>query len=383
VKRLLVLLIVLAGGLAAAAFTVPTNAAVVNGTTITQNQLNNDVTAVANSLDYQCFLSAEELVGSNGASALPAVDGVNQSATDPNHSAITAAFVGTYLDTEIGQQVAIDLAAQRHLVPTAADLTTARAALKAQITAVFQDVGETQVCALTQLPTAAEVLTSMPAAFIARTIAFDASVTLLEESYSGYGTKTAGLERYFEVHKAQFDNACFTVAQYTSAAAAQADAAKAKAGTPFATLAAAQPGGGPQGCFILAGISASLPAGTNLASLPLNTVSAPIAEGSAYLLVEITARMPTPFASAKSEVLGAVQSAGATKARTAIMVDEAKASVSVDPRYGTWSAKQSHILTPTPPLTADTLNPDVNTQQTAAAAPASGATLVPPSGQAG
>ena len=59
-KRLIVLLIVLAGGLAAAAFAVPSNAATVNGAAISQDQVNSDLSAIASSQDYQCFLNAEE-----------------------------------------------------------------------------------------------------------------------------------------------------------------------------------------------------------------------------------------------------------------------------------------------------------------------------------
>ena len=65
-KRLIVLLIVLAGGLAAAAFVVPSNAASVDGVSISQQQVDSDLHAIAGSADYQCFLNAEEAVGSDG-----------------------------------------------------------------------------------------------------------------------------------------------------------------------------------------------------------------------------------------------------------------------------------------------------------------------------
>jgi hypothetical protein len=50
-KRFLVLLVVLAGGVAWAAFSVPSNAATVNGSAISQQDLNSDVSAKANSAD--------------------------------------------------------------------------------------------------------------------------------------------------------------------------------------------------------------------------------------------------------------------------------------------------------------------------------------------
>ena len=69
-KRFLVLLVVLAGGVAAAAFTVPSNAATVNGTSISQQDLNSDVNAIAHSTYYQCYLNSQEYLSSEGSQEL-------------------------------------------------------------------------------------------------------------------------------------------------------------------------------------------------------------------------------------------------------------------------------------------------------------------------
>ena len=88
-KRLIVLLIVLAGGLAAAAFVVPSNAATVNGVSISQQQVNSDLNAIAHSPDYQCFLNAEEAVATGGQTALPPIDGERRRpATAPAHPTV-------------------------------------------------------------------------------------------------------------------------------------------------------------------------------------------------------------------------------------------------------------------------------------------------------
>ena len=113
-KRLLVLLLVLAGGLAAAALTVPTNAADVNGTAISQQSLNSDVDARSPAArDYQCYLNSQAYLGSSGAQQLPAG---GRGRPEPGSGSIptaTSAFVATYLDTEIGHQLVAKLAAQR------------------------------------------------------------------------------------------------------------------------------------------------------------------------------------------------------------------------------------------------------------------------------
>ena len=70
-KRLLVLLIVLAGGVAAAALTVPTNTADMNGSTISQASLNSDLHAISSSPYYQCYLNSQAYLSSSGEQQLP------------------------------------------------------------------------------------------------------------------------------------------------------------------------------------------------------------------------------------------------------------------------------------------------------------------------
>jgi hypothetical protein len=366
VKRLIVLLIVLAGGLAAAAFAVPSNAALVNGVSITQQQLNSDLTAIAGSPDYQCFINAEEAVGTGGQSALPSVDGAGPIVGGGSHPTVTTGFAGYYLNTVIGHQLVFELAARQHLRLTPQDLATARTELNGQMTAILSDVASSKyACGSgTTALTAKEVLDTMPASFVDTSVKFDATVSLMEEDAAGVGPSSAALQRYFANHAAEFDTACFTVAEYASQTDAEAAVAQVAAGTPFSTVALATQGGGPQGCDILYGVAASLPSGTNLESLAPNAVSSPIAENGDYLLVQITSRSPTSFAKAQTEVESAVQSAGASKTGKAIDAAEKAANISVDARYGKWSAADSHVFPPSVPATADVLNSSANGTRT-------------------
>jgi hypothetical protein len=251
------------------------------------------------------------------------------------------------------------LAAARRAQVTTQDLATARTELADQITATLQEVsGSKYQCPVAGL-TGRAVLDTLPASFIDENVRFDATVNVLAEDLAGVGSSRADLQRYFAAHSAEFDTACFTVAQYSSQAAAQAAAAQVNAGTPFAQV-ATQAGGGPQGCDILYQVAADLPAGTNLGSLAVGTVSQPITEGSAFLLVEITRRTPTSFAKAMTEVESAVQSAGTSKTRAVIDAAEKHASVSVDQRYGEWVPGRAEVLAPSSPLATDVLNPLVN-----------------------
>lgn len=371
-KRLLVLLVVLAGGLAAAAFAVPSNAASVNGVSISQQQLDSDLNAIANSDDYQCFLNAEEAVGTGGATALPSVEGTGTPVADSAHQTITTGFAGYYLDTVIGHQLVLEVAAARHLEVTRQQLATARSQLAGQITAILSEVQGTKFACVSdgRDVTAQDVLTSMPASFIDGSVKFDATVNVLEENVSGIGSSPSDLERYYEGHARQFDTACFTVGEFSSETDAEAAVASVAAGAPFSTVAAGTQGGGPKGCGSLYAAASSLPAGSDLSDLAVNTVSDPIAVNGGYILVEITKRTPTSFGRAKTEVESAVESAGSSRANTVIESAEKSAKVSVDPRYGEWAAASAHVLPPSSPVGDDVLNPSANGGEATVAATA-------------
>jgi hypothetical protein len=376
VKRFVLLLIILAGGLAAAAFVVPSNAATVDGTSVSQQQFNSDLTAIGKSTDYQCFLNAEEAVGTDGASSLPSLRGTVPIGESGSHPTVTTAFADNYLNTVIAHQVVFSLAASRHLHITAAEQATARQELTAQTNDILSEVTGSKFACTSggKALTAQKVLASMGKSFVDTNVRFDATVNVLEDSLAGVGSSETDFQRYFANHTAEFNTDCFTVAEYSSETDAEAAVAQVSSGVPFSTVAAAATEGGGQKCYILYGVASSLPAGTNLEDLPLNTVSNPIVEGSNYLLLEITSSSPTSFGDAKSEVESAVQNAGSTKAGKLIDAAEKSADISVDGRYGQWKAISAEVLPPVSPSTVDVLNAAVNGAGTATSSSATPAT---------
>jgi hypothetical protein len=372
VKRLLILLIVLAGGLAAASFAVPTNAATVNGTSISQSTFISDVSAVANNHLFSCFLNDEQIVTSQGQDQEPQISGVGLASTSGPFTTANADFVSSFLNTEIDHQVIEELAAQHHLVVTPSQLTKAKSELATQVNEVLQEVSQSQFASkeCTTTLTGTAELAQMPASLVAELVQFEATLNNLYNYQSGVGTSTLALQRYFYEHNAEFNTACFTVSGYSSLADAQAAIAKVNAGTPFSTVAGEVPGGGPQGCDILYGIATTLPKGNGLETLPLNTVSKPIVEGSSYLVIEITSRTQTKFTKALSEVKAAVLNVGVAKARPVIAAAERRANVIVDPRDGTWNPAATAVLPPVSPDVVDLLNPTVDTPATPTTTPA-------------
>ena len=378
VKRFLILLIVAAGGVAWASLAVPTNAAVVNGQVITQSQLSSDVSAIAGSSPYFCYLNAEAYEGSQGQQSLPSADGAGQASEGGSHTASTSAFVASYLETAVGHQLIAQLAAQHHVHLSSADLSAARTVLEDQITGVEREVaGQPEGCSLSTDPiTGDAVLKTLPTSFVDEQVRFIALVTTLEEDISGIGSTTADLQRYFSAHPKEFESTCFTVGAYSTETAAQAARASVYEGASFATLAQAT-GAGNQGCPIFYQIESELPTATKLGKLPLNTVSAPVAYNGGYLLIEFTRQSPVTFSAAELAVKQAVEAAGASASQAVINRDELAAHVDLDPRYGVWHSSSAQVVLPPEPKVVDVLNAPANSPATAtstaaAATPASG-----------
>ncbi len=367
-KRFVVLLVVLAGGLLAAALAIPTNAAVVNGTSVSQAQLNSDVHAVAGSADYQCFLNAQTYIESQGSAEAPPVSGAGTGQNAGDHPTATNAFVSQSLQQEIDLQTVDQLAARNQVTVTQSQLDAAHQVYETEVTQVMAEIAQTAQgenpafsCSVTGKPlTGAEILSTLPTSYVDRQVQYIASVTALREHFSGYGSSEAGLLRYYQSHLSAFDTGCLTVAVYTSQSDATAAKASVTSGAPFSTVASATQGGGPQGCIVLAQLAAELPSSAHLQTLPLNTVSDPINDNGMYLLVELTERTHTDFSAVKSLVSQSVQQAGATKTQTALAAVQRHSDISVNPQYGVWVPVPGQILVPLAPAASDVPNAKAN-----------------------
>ncbi len=368
-KWLIVLLVVLAGGLAAAAFSVPTDAAVVNGTSISQQTLSSDVSAIAGSPSYQCYLNSETYLSSGGSQQLPAVVGAGQGQNAGDHPTANSAFVANYLDTEIGHQIVLQVADARQVTVTPQQLADARATLSQQISSVMSEILQTAEgqnprysCTVTGQPlTGQEVLATMPSSFVDAEVQFDATAGALEEDLAGVGSSPSALAGYYAGHQGQFDTGCFEAAEFSSESAAQQAADEAAFGTAFSQVASGATNSGTIPCNVLTAVAAELGVHVSeLDDLSVGQVSAPIALNGSYLLVQLTKRTPTPYAEADAAVAQAVQQAGSSATQRALTVAERRSTVSVDPRYGVWRPVQASVFTPFTPASSDVLNPSAN-----------------------
>ena len=392
-KWLLVLLVLLAGAVAAAALSVPTNAAVVslpggNSSAISQQTLNSDVDAIAGSASYQCYLNSEEYLSSQGQQELPPVTGAGVGQNPTDHPTASTGFVANYLDTEIGHQLVVELADRRHVTVTPAQLAAARSSLTSEITSVMTEILQTAQgqdprysCTVSGSPISGQqVLDSMPASFVDEQVSFVATASALQEDLAGVGSSDADLQRYYVAHRSQFDTACFDAAEFSSEATATAAAAAVDSGTPFsqATAGATQQGTVP--CGVLTDVAAEFQTSVSsfdhvavgMASAAINLgPSQSGSGGDVYLVVSPTKRTPTQFGAAKAAVSRAALAAGTKVTQAALTAAERHASVSVDPRYGTWVPGAASVFVPFAPESSDVLNPSAN--QVGVALPPTGA----------
>jgi hypothetical protein len=264
------------------------------------------------------------------------------------------------------------LLAARHVTVTPADLAFGRVSLTRQITGVLGELQNESgaSCGVT----AAGLVSSLPASFVNEQVQSQASQDILSAHLAGFSLSTAALERYYHLHSAEFDTECISYVGYASKAAAAAARSQIEGGTPIATTGTVtQIGCGPQVAIT------SLPA--TVVKLPVGTLSQPVTEGTAtkYALLFVTARNPTPFATARTTVAQVLLDAGSTRTEAVLKVAGAKADVTADPRYGRVLPATVDLAAPASPADAFVPDPSANlppAQQTPlarGAAPSTGA----------
>ena len=340
VRKLLVIVAAALGtGLAASACNpVTPYAAVVNGTVITQSQLNSELAAIsANKSDVA---SIEAGASSNGGASL----------------AITGAGPGTYGTTfaseVLRQEVLYALIAQelgRHHVTVS---SYEMAAARSDVPGALQGSGQTPV-QLSDFPRSYQNLLTLR----------QAQLEALEADLGGQQLTAASVAAYYATHQGAFFEACASRIEVASALAALAVESDLAKGASFATEASTKSTdtqtssqGGQLGCGSgLQFNSAFGAAFTNaVATTALNQPSPPVAGPNGYDIVEVSQRQPLPVAGAYSQIRQELTSAGGSALQSLLSVDVARADVTVDARYGTWSAKgingTSGVIPPTAPV---------------------------------
>ena len=93
-------------------------------------------------------------------------------------------------------------------------------------------------------------------------------------------------------------------------------------------------------------LAAALPASANFAGLGVDQVSPPFADNGQNLLLEITSQKPSSFNEVNAQVRQVLETNGSQPTQSALSALEDKASVWINPRYGTWQSRDGAVVPP-------------------------------------
>jgi len=309
------------------------DAARVGGTTISASTLTDAMRSIARDPGYRCeVLSASSI----------AIEGAGGSTYSSSYAADVL--------TQLVQYQAVHDAVVRLGLP---ESPLARQLAEQQLPQAFAP-SSGSTCATT----GAQVLGAFSPSYRSRIVQFEEDQLVLLAHAAGVALTRAGIAGYESRHAGSSTLSCTSVIEVSSQSAAVAARQRIAAGASFASIArgesidASASKGGSLGC-VFPSFFAS-PLDTVIAGLAVGSVSPPVPFGTNYLLLLVTSR---PLASLV-QVAGVVVSSQQAKFAAMLAAATARASISVDPSYGTWtlSATGGHVAPPSGP--PDALLPD-------------------------
>ena len=360
-KRLLALVVLAALGAGATGCDLSPTAAKVNGVTISQAQLTDQLSTVSGNLVAQCALSIG-LTQSGG--SLPAVTGTGD-------ATVSTQFAAFELNGLVEQALEQGALAQRHVAVSPADVANARRDYEAQLAQSAAQVGSP--CNLT----GTRLISALPKAFVdaqARSLAYQEK---LEEVVGHVDVSPAAQHAYYNAHLTDVTQLCLNLIIAKDQASAQALHDQIAAGASFAAAAQGAgvdatntPAGGQGPCVYPSNIASQL-GPTSAAAVdgladgqlaPPQGIAVPNpvtgATSTVWIVIGVRQHHVVSFAVSEAGVRQALLGAGGASFTTALGRVVRGASVELDPRYGTWSTRRG-VSAPTAPKPAFVLNPNV------------------------
>lgn len=355
-----VVVLVVAGGLASACDATPP-AASVNGTTIATGTLNNQLRAYETTQAGACLLSIES------AGSAVQVQGQGGSGT------YNMTFVDGILHQGVSNILYEQYAAAHGIQVTAAQLATAKSEVQSFLDGSISSqlsqanaVGQQSYCQLQtgQAVTGAQVLAGLPGSLRTAQIQSQA----IEDKLLALGDHitAADILAYYTKNPTQFTGACVSAIESDSQAHADALVAQINAGASFASVAKANSldqtsaaNGGALGCnFTVASVEQEL----QVPSLTVGALVGPVQEASsgAWVIFEVTGKVTQSLADATPTIRQDLLRSAANQTRVANEVKRfgRQSDISVDPRYGTWTV--ARIVPPPGPRPVDLLAAALN-----------------------
>jgi PPIC-type PPIASE domain len=341
----LVVLVVLALGLGLfVGGAVPSSAAQVNGTGLSEKAFADQLSVIRGHRSFLCYLAAQQYIESNGAASLRASNGAIAASSSTE---LAALWLNQRIDAEITHQA---VAAHGGLPLSSAAITRAEQDLASTMDSVLQRYQ----CGVSS---GVQLLASLPSGFAEQLVVAQAEDEALLSATRGLISNDK-VKAYFDAHGSDFDTYCVSAILLPSKAQADSVRQKITGGLSFADAAkqysqdsSSAPSGGDLGCFSPGSTNYSSVA-SFVSTLPVGTVSKTIANGTnGFVLLEVTKRTPATLAQATSSIQRILLQ---EEARQLIVA----AQVSVDPRYGTWSTTTvvPRVVPPAAPAASSLLN---------------------------
>jgi hypothetical protein len=346
-KRLVVLLVAIAAGVILAGVYLPSDAATVGQTSVSRQSLDSDLSAIAGSPDYTCFLSEERQLASG--KALPFLGAGNASARGGVYD---STFVDDWLGSMITDEVTARLVADRGMPITRSGLSTARSVLARRITDVLESYAkEAQLTAPSCGGSGHNVLASLPGWFVAEQVRAWADQDLLDARAAGSGLSAGAVAKYFANHRTYFDKDCLDVIVVRTSSEAKMVEATLLKGTSFASEAEAVSitqesgaAGGSVGCGYVEGTFL----GTAVGKLSVGHVTPTVTGEGLYWVVKLASRTAVSLRVVRPTVVTAILHAGQDRADAELAAALRSSNLGVDPRYGTAAPHSLTLVLPAP-----------------------------------
>jgi hypothetical protein len=327
-------------------------AATVNGTTITQSQLNAQLSDFVNATYGRYVQCTLELQGT-----LPS--SVNGVATNT----VSTQLAAFELSTTILQELISQDLARRHVTVSGSELTAARQDLEAQLDSA-ESSGATTSCNLT----GPQLIGKLPNGFSSVEVSYLADEEQLAVTLGHVSLDPTSIRHYYLTHSSEFAQVCLSVIGVSSQSEAQSILSSINSGSTTFSQAAKQDSlltdsaqnGGAYPCMLTSTLEGSSLLGP-IEALSPGQLSQPLSETSSegqtlWLLVRMNGKPAEALRQARTQIREDLISAQNSKVTAELRRITATGDVWVDPRYGTWT-KLRGVLPPTPPPTKYVLSP--------------------------
>jgi parvulin-like peptidyl-prolyl isomerase len=311
-------------------------AAKVNGSTISQNELDRELNAVLNNkayldqIDQGFSRQAEEARGAG-------------------EDTLNSVFVARLLERRIAFEIVHQEVERRKLEVQPEDLENARKE-------ILESVGNDE-----------RVLNAFPSNYRDELLRATAEVSVLERALTEGPKDDAALRDYYEQNLASFQTICLRGILVNDKAQADSVRSRVSGGADFAAIARAEsrdnqgPGGGSAargGDLGCAPANALGDFERQVSGLQPGQVSEPVQTPSGFVLFQLVERRTKPFEEAAPEVRQRIEQQASEGVRNFVAEQFQKAKISVNPRYGEFVQSPTEVGVKAPSeLTPTTLAP--------------------------